>query len=107
MTGDYAGAGMPNNYQEKGQGKSSLGGANMARRLSPRVTCVQPHGLVIEGLLLRSPKLQSLLKAQCAQDGQSLLSLTVCNGHLETVDYLIMKGVDVNAADAKGPVVHL
>jgi hypothetical protein len=30
MTGDYAGAGMPNNYQKKGQDKSSLGGANMA-----------------------------------------------------------------------------
>ncbi|KAL2016168.1 hypothetical protein VTK56DRAFT_4108 [Thermocarpiscus australiensis] len=41
-------------------------------------------------------------KARCARDGQPLLSLAVCNGHLEAVDYLIKKGVDVNAADAKG-----
>ncbi|RYP32609.1 hypothetical protein DL767_005114 [Monosporascus sp. MG133] len=55
----------------------------------------------METLLSRSPKPKSLLEAR-TEDGESLLSLAVCNGHLKTVDYLLQKGVEVDTVDAKG-----
>lgn len=48
----------------------------------------------LESLLSNSLDPQSLLKARSDGDGVPPLSLAVCNGHSEAVNYLINKGVE-------------